>query len=79
MFSVTMASQSTIKKVLLKKIVSVSPCNPLRPIPNLITCQSIPAARTPISVVIPFDLPKKREALMEETNVRRGKTDMDAR
>jgi hypothetical protein len=47
----------------LKKI------NLLRPIPNLTTCPSSPAARELISVVLLFDLLRKRRVMMEDVNV----------
>jgi hypothetical protein len=42
--------------------------NSLRPIPNLTTCSSSPAARELISVAISFDLLRKRR-VMENVNV----------
>jgi hypothetical protein len=38
--------------------------NPLHPIANLTTCPSSPAAREPISVVISYDLLRKRRVMM---------------
>jgi hypothetical protein len=42
--------------------------------PNLTTCPSNPGAREPISVAIPFDLPRKKGALMQPANVSLDKT-----
>jgi hypothetical protein len=69
-----------------KVSVSKKPCegffpevfhNSLRPIPNLTTCPSSPAAREPISVVIFSDHPSKKGAMMQKANVSQGKTKMD--
>jgi hypothetical protein len=46
--------------------------HPMRPIPNLTTCPTSPAAREPISVAIPFDLLRKRGAVMQMANVGHG-------
>jgi hypothetical protein len=51
--------------------------NPVRPIPNRTTRPSIPVARESISVAIPFDFLKKKEAMMQKANVSYGKTKMD--
>jgi hypothetical protein len=49
----------------------------LHPVPNLSACPSSPGAREPISVVVPFDLLGKREAMMQKVNFGHGKTNMD--
>jgi hypothetical protein len=51
--------------------------NTLRPIPSLSPCPSSPANREPIFVAIPFDLLRKRRAMMQQANVSQGKTKMD--
>jgi hypothetical protein len=40
--------------------------NPLRPIHNLSTCSSSPAAREPISVAIPFDHLRRKGTKMQK-------------
>jgi hypothetical protein len=49
-----------------KRMATVFPgvSSSLAPLSNIITCPSSPDAREPISVAIPFDLLRKKEALM---------------
>jgi hypothetical protein len=49
----------------------------LRPIPDLTTCPSSPAAREPISVAILFNPLRKTWAKMQNANVSHGKAKMD--
>jgi hypothetical protein len=53
--------------------------NSLRPVPNLNTCPSSPSAIEPISVSIPFDHVRKKEAITQEAkaNVSHGKRELD--
>jgi hypothetical protein len=66
--SSTMARESTKEKVNAKKKRKGFPFfrNPVVPIPNPSICPSSPAARKPTSVAIPFDLLRKKEAMMQK-------------
>jgi hypothetical protein len=65
MFSSALATESKNGMGMhLKEIVR----NPLRQMPNLTLCPSSPAAREPISVVIPSDLPRKRRVMLKDVN-----------
>jgi hypothetical protein len=70
-FKSTMARESTMEKV------SAPFRHFLRPIPNLITCPSCPAAREPISVAILFDLLRKKRVMMEDVNVCHGRKQVE--
>jgi hypothetical protein len=49
----------------------------LAPIPNPSPCSASTGAREPISVAIPFDLSRKKGAMMQKASVSRGKAKMD--
>jgi hypothetical protein len=55
--------------VRLKNIAGFFFRNPLRPVPNLTTCPSSPAARKSTSVAILLNLLRKRRDLIEDVNV----------
>jgi hypothetical protein len=46
--------------------------NPLFPIPNSSPNASCLGARKPITIAIPFDLPRKKGAVMQKENVSYG-------
>jgi hypothetical protein len=74
MFGSAMAIESTTESEgTLKRIARVCNHDPLRPILNLTICPSSTGAREPISVVIPFDLLRKKEAMMQKAIVSFGK------
>jgi hypothetical protein len=66
-----MARQSTTKRgVHLKKDSEDFPI--LVPIPNITPFPSSPATRESISVVIPFNHPRKKGVMMQKVNVSHG-------
>jgi hypothetical protein len=68
LFGSTLAKEFTME---WERIASVSPFfrHPLRPVLNLATCPSSPAAREPIFVVISIDLLRKRRVMTKDVNV----------
>jgi hypothetical protein len=72
LFESAVARQSTMEKASApKKKLEAFPIFriPLRPILNLTTCPFSSAARKPIFVAIPSDLPRKKGAMMRKLNV----------
>jgi hypothetical protein len=67
------------KRVHLKKIAAHVFHNPLRPIPNLTTCPSSPAAGEPISAATLLNLLRERRVMRQDVNVGHDKTDKRVR
>jgi hypothetical protein len=81
LFESAMATKFIMEKVSAQKkeLLRFPPwfLSSLSPIPNLSTCPPSLASREHISVVIPIDHLRKKEAIMQKANVGHGKSKMD--